>query len=135
MDNDALDGMKSNVGPKCQVLPGELGTDANSDWARDYARYERCERDSARKDSHTMFETLASGINHEKSMFHGLHQFSAPVLYKPDFLHKVYLGLFKHLMAWISGFLKKHSRLKAFDDTWKALPPYAGYFVPKKAYR
>ena len=133
MENIALHGIKSNVCPKCEVLPGELGTNANSHQARDYARYERCERESACDDSRTMFETL--GIDLEKSVFHGLHWVSAPCLYKPDLLHTVYLGLFKHLMDWISGFLKKHAWLQAFDDTWKALPPYPGFVVPKKAYR
>jgi len=133
MENVALHGIKSNGCPKCEVLPGELGTDANSHRARDYARYERCERESASDDSRTMFETL--GIDLEKNVFHGLHRVSAPGLHKPELLHTVYLGLFKHLMDWISGFLKKHARLQAFDDTWKALPPYPGFFVPKKGYR
>jgi len=39
------------------------------------------------------------------------------------------------MMDWIQAFLKKHGRLQAFDDIWKALPPYAGFLVPKKAYR
>ena len=38
-------------------------------------------------------------------------------------------------MDGIEGFLKKHERLQAFDDVWKALPPYPGCLVPKKAYR
>jgi len=38
------------------------------------------------------------------------------------------------MMDWIEGFLKKHGRLQAFDDVWKALPPYPGFLVPKKAY-
>jgi len=50
-------------------------------------------------------------------------------------LHTVYLVLFKHMMDWIQGFLKKHGRLEAFDEVWKALPPYSGFLVPKKAYR
>ena len=50
-------------------------------------------------------------------------------------LHMVYLGLFKYMMDWIQGFLKKHARAQAFDDTWKALPPYPAFLVPKKAYR
>jgi len=133
IENVALHGIKSNVCPQCEVLPGELGTDANSHRARDYARYERCERESASDDSRTMFETL--GIDLEKNVFPGLHRVSAPGLHKPDLLHTVYLGLFKHLMDWISGFLKKHSRLQAFDDIWKALPPYPRFCVPKKAYR
>jgi len=50
-------------------------------------------------------------------------------------LDTVYVGLFKHNMDWIHAFLKKHGRLQAFDDVLKALPPYPGCFVPKKAYR
>jgi len=133
MENVALHRIKSNVCPKCEVLAGELATDANSHRARDYARYERCECESASDDSRTMFETL--GIDLEKSVFHGHHWVSAPGLHKADLLHTVYLGLFKRLMDWISGFLKKQARLQAFDDTWKALPPHRGFFVPKKAYR
>jgi len=48
-------------------------------------------------------------------------------------LHKIYLRLFKHMIDWIQGFLKKHARQQAFDDAWKALPPYPGFIVPKKA--
>jgi len=76
MENVTLHGIKSDVCPKCEVLPGELGTDANSHGARDYARYERCEPEAASDDSRTMFETL--GIDLEKNVFHGLHRVSAP---------------------------------------------------------
>jgi len=121
MGHIALHGPKSNLCPKCEVLPGEFRTEGNSYRARDYARYERCERESASDNSGTMFETL--GIDLEKNVFHGLHRDSAPSLHKPDLLLTIYLRLFKHLMDWILGFLKKHARLQAFDDTWKALPP------------
>jgi len=50
-------------------------------------------------------------------------------------LHTVYLRLFKHMMDWIQAFLKKHGRWQAFADVWKALPPYPGFLVPKKANR
>ena len=50
-------------------------------------------------------------------------------------LHTIYLGLFKHMMDLIEWFLKKQGRVQAFDDIWKALPPYPGLLVPKKAYR
>jgi len=60
---------------------------------------------------------------------------STPDLHKPHMLHTIYLGLFKHMMDWIQGFLKNHARQQAFDDAWKAWPPYPGFFVPKKAYR
>jgi len=44
-------------------------------------------------------------------------------------------GLFKHMRHWIQRFLKKYARQQAFDDAWKSLPPYPGFFVPKKVYR
>jgi len=67
-------------------------------------------------------------------IFHGLNRVSASDLYKPDMLHTIYLRLFKHMIHWIEAFLKKHGRLQAFDEVWKALPPYPGFLVPKKAY-
>ena len=75
------------------------------------------------------------GINLGQNIFHGLHRVSVPDLHIPDILHKVYLGLFKHMMDWIQGFLNKHGRLQAFDDVWKALPPNPGFLVTKRAYR
>jgi len=74
---------------------------------------------------------LAIGQN----IFHGLDRVSASDLYKPDILYTIYLGLFKHMIDWIKAFLKKHGRLQAFNEVWKALPPYPGFLVPQKAYR
>ena len=141
MENVALHGIKSNACPKCEVPPDALGTDAEQTYpTRDYAIYEHLEQenqhrstDSGVGDIDAMFDTLA--IKMGQNVFHGLQRVSAPDLHKPDLLHTIYLGLFKHMMDWIQGFLKKHARLQAFDDTWKGLPPYPGFFAPKKAYR
>jgi len=78
---------------------------------------------------------MCDNLRIPQNIFHRLDRVSASDLYKPDMLHTIYLGLFKHMMDWIEGFLKKHGRLQAFDDVWKALPPYPGFLVPKKAYR
>jgi len=78
-----------------------------------------------------MCDNLGIGQN----IFHRLERVSASDLYKPDMLHTLYLRLFKHMMDWIKGFLKKHGRLQAFDDIWKVLPPYPGFLVHKKSYR
>ena len=67
-------------------------------------------------------------------VFHGLYRVSAPDLHVRDLLHTIYLGLFRHMMDWIQGFLKKHGRLQAFDHAWMTLLPYPGFLVPKKAY-
>src|ERR1700709_1937150 len=141
MENVALHRVKSNACPKCEVPPDALGTDAEQTYpARDYAIYERLEQenhhqstDSAEGDVNARVDPL--GIKIGQNVFHGLHHVSAPDLQKPDLLHTVYLGLFKHMMDWIQGFLKKYARLQGFDYTWKGLPPYPGFFAPKKAYR
>jgi len=90
MENVPLPRITSNVCPKSEVVPGELGTEANSHRARDYGRYQRCQPESASNNSSTMFETLS--IDLEKHVFHWLDRVSAPVLHKPDLLNTVCLG-------------------------------------------
>jgi len=131
MENVVLHGLKTNACPKCEVTTNELGTNARSYRARDYARYqcykpENQTSGSETDDAHVM--NLGIGQN----IFHGLDR---PDLYKPAILHTIYLGLFKHMMDWIGAFLQKLGRLQAFDQVWKALPPYPGFLVPKRSYR
>jgi len=59
---------------------------------------------------------------------------SRPHLHTPEMLHTVALRLFEHMIEEVQAFPKKHRRLQAFDDVWKALPRYTGFLVPKKAY-
>jgi len=75
------------------------------------------------------------GVKIGNNVFMGLDRVSPADLHKPDLLHNIYLGLFKHMMEWVEGFLKKHKRQQEFDDAWKDIPPYPGFSVPKKAYR
>jgi len=136
MENVALHGLKTNACPKCKVPTHELVTNAKNYRSRDYARYQRYKPKNANSGSESdndrvMSDNLGIGQN----IFHRLDRVSASDLYKPDMLLTIYLGLFKHMMDWIEGVLKKHGRLQAFDDVGKALPPYPGFLVPKKAYR
>ena len=64
-----------------------------------------------------------------------MHRVNPSDIHKPHLLHNIYLGLFKHMMQWVEGFLKKHKRQQAFDDAWKEIPPYPGLSVAKKASR
>jgi len=48
------------------------------------------------------------------NVFMGLHRVNPSDLHKPDLLHNIYLGLFKHMMQLVEGFLKKHKRQQAF---------------------
>jgi hypothetical protein len=136
MENVALHGVKSNACPRCEISPDMLGSGTQNGYpARDYVRYDRLEQEiwdrsgeSHPHDVQTTFDAL--GVKIGRNVFYGLQRVSAPDLHKPDLLHTVYLGLFKHMMDWVQAFLKKHARLQAFDDAWKALPPYPGFFVP-----
>jgi len=137
MEHVILHALKSEACPTCEVPARELGTNIKNYRARDYARYERDgyeNRFPGSKSAGTHFKVHSLGINLGQKLFHGLHQVSAPDLHTPGMLHTVYLGLFNHMMEWIQAFLKKHERLQAFDDIWKALPPCPGFLVPKKAY-
>jgi hypothetical protein len=58
----------------------------------------------------------------------------AGLLFKPDILHNIYLGHFKHLMQWLEDFLKKHGRQAIIDNIWKSFLPYPGFYVLKKVY-
>jgi len=141
MENVTLSGIKSKACPKCEVPPEELGSRAVHHRAQDYARYEPNERENPSLDSethdaaHARYTNETHGIKSGQNVFQGLVRDSTPDLHKPDMLHIIYLALFKLMMDWIQGFLKDHVRHQAFDDPWKALPPYPGSFVSKKAYR
>ena len=69
------------------------------------------------------------------NVFTELYRANPADINKPDLLHNIYLGLFKHMMEWVEGFLKKHKLQQAFDDAWRELPPDPGFSVPKKANR
>jgi len=135
MENVALHGIKSNVCPRWEVPAVELGTNMKVYPVRDYAIYHHYDYENSIGETNQadmMPERL--GIRLGQNVFYRLNQVWLPDLNKPDMLHTVYLELFKHMMDWIQGFLKKHGRLEAFDEVWKALPPYPGFLVPKKAY-
>jgi len=69
-----------------------------------------------------------------RNVFTGLHHVNPSDLHKPDLLHKICLGLFKHMMQWVEGFLTKHKRQQAFNDALNEIPSYPGFRIPKKAY-
>jgi len=75
------------------------------------------------------------GVKIGNNVFTGLGRVSLVDLHKPDLLHNIYHGLFKHMMEWVEGFLKKQKQQQVLDDAWKEIPPYPGLSVPEKAYR
>jgi len=78
MENVTLHGIKSNACPKCEVPPEELGSRAGHQRARDYARYERYERENRSLDSethdpaHARYTNETHGIKRGQNIFQGL---------------------------------------------------------------
>src|SRR5205807_6416026 len=132
-----LHGISSKACSKCEVSDKDLGEYSRLPYkSRDYTLYAKkaSEHESTGTPSIAeYFEQIGLKIGH--NVFCGLYLVDPADLHKPDLLHNIYLGLFKHMMEWVEGFLKKHKRQQAFDDVWKTLPPYPRFSVPKKAYR
>ena len=81
------------------------------------------------------WDTLQTlGIKIGQKVLDWVPRVSPLALYMPEMLDTLYLRLWMHMIDWIPGFLKKHARQQAFDDAWQALPPYNGFYIPKKAY-
>jgi len=136
MEKVALHRIQSNVFPRCEVPAIELGTNMKVYPVRDYTIYQHYDyQNSIGETDYADITPESLGIRVGQNVFYGLNRVSPSDLHKPDMLHTVSLGLFKHMVDWIQGFLKKHRRLEAFDKVWNALPPYPGFLVPKKAYR
>jgi hypothetical protein len=137
VENEILHGLKRMSCVVCEVPVERLGSNAEEVYpTRDYEKYtEIAQRYFDSGDERFATSLSAVGVKIERNVFAGISRVTIPLLYKPDILHNVYLGIFRHLMQWIEGFLKKHDRQEIFDEVWKALPPYPGFFVPRKAYR
>ena len=111
MDNVTLHRLKSDACSTREVPTGEIGTNIRNYRARDYSRYERDGYENlfpGSKSDCTRVEFCSLGIHIGQKIFDGLYWVSAPAFYTPDMLHRVYLGIFKHIMDWIQGFQKKH---------------------------
>jgi len=71
MENVTLHEIRSNICPKCEVPPEELGDRAGHDCARDYARYKRYEEENASLDSVTHDAAHARYTNETRGVKRG----------------------------------------------------------------
>ena len=135
-EHTILNGISSKSCPQCEVPATELGQDPRNIYEpRNYAQYaQKTWEYKQTQETHIADYFHQTGMKIDRIVFSGLYRVNPADLHKPNLLHNIYLGLFKHMIKWIEGFLKKHKRQQAFDDIWKALPPYPDFNVPKKAY-
>jgi hypothetical protein len=116
-----------NSCPVCDVSEKRFGDHDPQSEFRDYAAYK------AAYHAKTLVEKI-SRVHAPPSFLWDLEYFNPVTLWKPDLLHVMYLGLFKHLMSWITCLLKKHKRLDKFDAAWKSVESYPGIHAPRRAY-
>jgi len=136
-EHTTLHGIGGKPCPKCEVPCKDLGGNLREVYeVRDYAIYqEKARQLESGKAGSTREYFRQVGVKIGRNVFTGLHGVNPSDLHKPDLLHNIYLGVFKHMMQSVEGFLKKHRQQQAFHDAWKEIPPYLGFSVPKKANR
>ena len=83
----------------------------------------------------TLISLNVAGIKPFSNAFCTLKGITPPNLIQEDILHNILLGIMKHLMEWIKGFLKKYNRLGVFNKVWENIPPCSRYYPPHKQYR
>jgi len=135
-EDAALQGIGSKSCLKCEVPCEELGGDPRRMYeTRDYMLYrEKAFRHELAEAAGTAEYFQRLGVKIGNHVITGLNRVSPADQHKPDLLHNIYPALFKYMIEGVEGFLKKHKWQQAFDDTWKEIPPYPEFSVPKKAY-
>jgi len=54
---------------------------------------------------------------------------------KPDLLHTMQQGMLKHLLGWLSVFLKQYKCFEAFNNIWLSVPTYLDIVQPRQTYK
>jgi Plavaka transposase len=133
-----LHNINRNLCPKCEIPLEHLGStpSKNTFRVRNHDFYQaEFQRYLTTDDEKHLRSLTSAGLKGVKNVFWTLSRVEIGDLHKPDLLHNIYLGIFKHLMEWLEEFLEENGRLKAFDDAWIKLSPYPGFTAPKKTYR
>jgi len=99
-EHATLQGIGSKSCPKCEVPCEELGGDPRQIYeTRDYVRYREKALRHEPAEAAGMAEYFQGlGVKIRKNVFIGPDRVSPADLHKPDLLHNIYLGLFKHMM-------------------------------------
>ena len=105
----ALHEIGSKSCPKCEIPSKELGANLRRIYeARDYALYwEKAHwlgQESGEAGIAEYFQQVGMKIG--CNVLAELYGVNPVDLHKPDLLHNIYLGLFKHMMEWVEEFLK-----------------------------
>ena len=146
MQNVNIHGVKTNVCPISVATDTQLGILAKTPYdLRNHEGYEQLYQDGdvtryvfrdlmAWKQLPTLISLNVAGIKPFSNTLWTIRGITPPNLIRGDNLHNILLGMKKHLMEWIEGFLKQYNGLGVLDKVWENIPPYPGYYPPHKQY-
>ncbi|KAH0611279.1 uncharacterized protein H6S33_010544 [Morchella sextelata] len=135
-EHSNLQNISTSACPRCEVEFHNLGSTRRSSMRNHEDYRERVQLFGENPGNLEPVEYLVGrSVKTLFNAFWGMPRVNPYDLNKPDILHNIYLGMLKHMMEWIQGFLKKHHRLEEFDKAWASIAPYPGLAVPNKAYR
>ena len=116
-EHATLHGIGSKSCPMSEVPSKELGGNPRKIYeARDYTLYWEKAQEQESGEAGIAEYCQQVGVQIGRNVLAELYRVNWADLHKPELLHNNYLGLFKHMMEWVEGFLKKHKRQLAFDD-------------------
>jgi len=105
-----LHGIGSMSGPKCEVQCNELdGNQREVSKVHYYAIYEeKAGQYESGEGASTQEYFWQVGVKIVRKVFTRLYRVNPSDPHKLHLLHNISLGLFKHMMQWVAGFLKKY---------------------------
>ena len=126
-----LHNIKNGVCYWCECPKAEMGQLPGRPYPmRDHGKY----RALSVANTATANARLASFDVHQGSNVFWDLDCVASDLPKPDLLHTMQLGMLKHLLGWLSVFLKQHKRFEAFNNIWLSVPAYLEMAQPRRTY-
>ena len=99
-EHTILNGISSKSCPQCEVPATQLGQDPRNIYKpRNYAHdAQKAWENEQTQDTHIADYFHQIGMKIDRNVFSGLYRVNPADLHKPDLLHNIYLGLFKHMM-------------------------------------
>ena len=127
----ALQSLTANSCPWCEVPYSKLGEFPSQYPRRNHLEYMRLfHNNGPRRDG----LLTARGVRTTTDNVLWRLRCDPTELPKPDLLHTMQVGMLKHLLGWIMGFLKLHRRLALFNSLWMAVPSYLTWTKPNKTF-
>jgi len=118
--------------PVCEAPKLSVGKVSSSSWQLwDYWLYFQQmvlgthKDETERREARHYLQDCAVGTS--DGVFWDMECISPTTIIVPDFPHTMYLGMLKHLIDWVTFFLKQHRRIGRFNQLRPMMPRYPGF--------